>query len=73
MNGFLRFSGAVKRDPAIDKWLRGVRDELRPLAEALFARMWQSGDDVLELMHDGARSHAWRMLRSDTSMLSRIT
>jgi hypothetical protein len=53
MDGILRFSGTVKRDPAIDRWLRGVRDELRPLAEEWFARMRQSGADVRELMHDG--------------------
>jgi len=53
MNGLLRFSGAMKRDPAIDRWLRGQRDELRPLAEEWFARMRQCGDDVRELMHDG--------------------
>ena len=53
MNCLLRFTGAVKRDPAIDLWLRGRREELRPLAEAWFARMRQCGEDVLELMHDG--------------------
>lgn len=53
MNDLLRFSGAVKRDPAIDMWLRGQRDELRPLAEEWFARMRQCGADVRELMHDG--------------------
>ncbi len=50
----MRFPGAVKRDPAIDAWLRGQRDDLRPLAETWFARMRQCGDDVRELMHDGA-------------------
>src|SRR5262245_37463053 len=49
----LRFSGAVQRAPAIDRWLRGVREELRPLAEGWFARMRQCGADVRELMHDG--------------------
>src|SRR5258708_6410696 len=53
MNDILRFSGAVKRDPAIDKWLRGQRDELRPLAELWFSRMRQCGADVRELMHEG--------------------
>jgi hypothetical protein len=53
MNCFLRFSGAVKRDPAIDAWLHSQRDNLRPLAEAWFERMRQCGVDVLELMHDG--------------------
>jgi hypothetical protein len=31
MDDFLRFSGAVKRAPAIDKWLRRQRDESRLL------------------------------------------
>lgn len=53
MDCILRFAGAVKRDPAIDAWLRGLRDELRPIAEEWFARMRQCGDDVRELMHDG--------------------
>jgi hypothetical protein len=53
MDGFLRFSGAVKRNPAIDRWLRRQRDELRVFAEEWFARMRQCGDDVRELMHDG--------------------
>jgi hypothetical protein len=53
MDGFLRFSGAVKRDPAIDRWLRRQRVELRPFAEGWFARMRQCGADVRELMHDG--------------------
>jgi hypothetical protein len=53
MNRILRLTGAVKRDPAIDRWLRGLRDELRPLAAEWFARMRQCGADVRELMHDG--------------------
>jgi hypothetical protein len=53
MENFLRFSGAVKRDPAIDVWLRLQREELRPLVEEWFARMRQCGEDVRELMHDG--------------------
>src|SRR5262245_11828754 len=53
MNGLLRFSGAVKRDRAIDTWLSGQRDELRQFAEQWFARMRLCGADVRELMHDG--------------------
>lgn len=53
MPDLLRFSGAVKRDPAIDTWLRGQRAELRPIVETWFARMRQCGADVRELMHDG--------------------
>jgi hypothetical protein len=49
----LRFPSAAKHDPAIDRWLRGQRDDLRPFVEAWFARMRQCGGDVRELMHDG--------------------
>lgn len=54
MHDILRFPSAVKHDPAIDAWLRAQRDDLRPLVETWFARMRQCGDDVRELMHDGA-------------------
>jgi hypothetical protein len=49
----LRFPSAVRRDPAIDRWLCGQRDDLRPVIEEWFARMRCCGGDVLELMHDG--------------------
>jgi hypothetical protein len=49
----LRFSPAVKHDPAIDAWLRAQRDDLRPFVETWFLRMRQCGGDVRELMHDG--------------------
>ena len=49
----LRFPSAVRHDPAIDAWLRGQRDELRPLVETWFERMRACGADVRELMHDG--------------------
>lgn len=53
MDDVLRFPTAVRRAPAIDAWLRGVRDDLRPLATAWFAHMRACGPDVRELMHDG--------------------
>jgi hypothetical protein len=53
MNGMLRFSGAVKRDPAIDVWLNEKAHELGAIAQRWFARMRECGDDVRELMHDG--------------------
>ena len=53
MNGILRFNGAVKHASAIDAWLRGRPDDLRPLASQWFAKMRQCGGDVMELMHDG--------------------
>lgn len=54
MDGILRFPTAVKHDPAIDGWIRTEPDDLRPLVETWFGRMRQCGDDVRELMHDGA-------------------
>jgi hypothetical protein len=53
VDDILRFPTAVRRDPAIDVWLRAQRDELRPFVETWFARMRQCGGDVRELMHDG--------------------
>jgi hypothetical protein len=52
-NDILRFSGAVKRDPAVDAWLAERQTDLRSIAEKWFALMRQCGDDVRELMHDG--------------------
>ena len=53
MNGMLRFSGAVKREPAIDVWLNERVPELGAIAHKWFVRMRECGDDVRELMHDG--------------------
>ena len=53
MDDILRFPSAVRRDPAIDAWLRAQRDDLRPFVEMWFTRMRECGGDVRELMHDG--------------------
>ena len=53
MSPILRFSGAVKRDPAVQAWLNGQPEHLRAMARRWFERMRQCGDDVRELMHDG--------------------
>jgi len=53
MDDILRFPSAVKHDPAIDRWLRAQRDDLRPFVETWFTCMRQRGRDVRELMHDG--------------------
>jgi hypothetical protein len=44
----------VKRDAAVEAWLRAQRDDLRPLVQDWFAHMRNRGRDVRELMHDGA-------------------
>jgi len=53
MSLVLRFSGAVKRDPAVQAWLDGQPEHLRAIARPWFERMRECGDDVRELMHDG--------------------
>ena len=50
---FLRFNGAVERDPAIDAWMSEHRGELGAIAERWFEVMRNCGDEVRELMHDG--------------------
>ena len=50
---FLRFDGAVERDPAIDAWMAEHAGELGDLARQWFEKMRKCGDEVRELMHDG--------------------
>jgi hypothetical protein len=52
MDEILRFTGAVRRDPAIKAWFSGP-DELRHMVQPWFKRMRASGADVRELLHDG--------------------
>lgn len=49
----LRFTDAVKHDPAVAAWFAAQPSELRALATPSFARMRRCGRDVRELMHDG--------------------
>lgn len=53
MSPLLRFSGATKRDPAVQAWLEGQPAHLRAIARAWFERMRECGEDVREVMHDG--------------------
>ena len=53
MPSLLRFSGAVKREPAIDRWLDMQPGALGCIARTWFTRMRGCGADILELMHDG--------------------
>lgn len=53
MDDIMRFPTGVKHHAAIDVWLDGRRDDLRPLVKTWFAHMRQCGADVRELMHDG--------------------
>jgi hypothetical protein len=49
----LRFNGAVKRDPAIDAWMKEHAGELGAIAQQWFGVMRECGDEVRELLHDG--------------------
>lgn len=49
----MQFPGAVKRDPAVERWLREHSDDLGRIARHWFEVMRNCGDDVRELLHDG--------------------
>jgi hypothetical protein len=53
MEEFLRYTGSVRHDPAIETWLDQQPAELGAIARRWFARIRKCGDDVRELMHDG--------------------
>ena len=53
MTQLLRFSGSVKRDPAIESWMKARPGELGAIARHWFEVMRKRGDDVRELLHDG--------------------
>lgn len=51
---FLRFSGAVERHPAIEAWMQAHAGALGAIARQWFEAMRRCGDEVRELLHDGA-------------------
>src|SRR5690242_9076810 len=53
-DALLRFDGATKHDPTIDAYLIEKSADLSAIAREWFDRIRACGDDVLELMHDGA-------------------
>jgi len=53
MPALLMFSGSVKLEPAIDRWLDMQPSQLGSMARAWFTLMRQCGADVREPMHDG--------------------
>jgi hypothetical protein len=53
MSRLFRFSRVVRRDPAVEKWLRQGRGELGEIAKYWFDAMRRCGDDVRECLHDG--------------------
>ena len=50
----LTFDGAVERDPAIERWMKGRTGELGAIARRWFGVMRACGDEVREVFHDGA-------------------
>lgn len=48
-----RFPTAIKRDPAVELWMREHPGELGAIAQRWFEVMRNCGDDVRELLHDG--------------------
>lgn len=53
MSSFLRFNGASRRQPQIDRWFDSRRPELADIAREWFSKMRSCGEDVTELLHDG--------------------
>lgn len=45
---------AVRRDPAIAQWMKDHADDLGAIARRWFEVMRACGDDVREILHDGA-------------------
>src|SRR5258705_12398646 len=53
MSDLFRFPNSVKRDPAVDDWMKAHSDELGAIARQWFEVMRKCGSDVRELLHDG--------------------
>jgi hypothetical protein len=51
MGKLLRFPSSVKRDAAIEVWMREHSGELGAIAQRWFEIMRGCGDDVRELLH----------------------
>ena len=52
-NRLLRFPTAVRRDPAIERWIQAHSGGLGTIAQHWFEVIRNCGDDVRELLHDG--------------------
>jgi len=53
MDQLFRFPSALRRDPAIERWMRDHQGPLGTIAERWFEVLRGCGDDVRELLHDG--------------------
>src|SRR5690242_17427652 len=53
MSKLFRFSGAVNRDVAVERWFRDHRDDLGQVTRHWFEVIRNCGSEVRELLHDG--------------------
>ena len=53
MSQLFRLYGSVRRDPAVESWMREHAGELGVIARRWFEVMRDCGDDVREVLHDG--------------------
>jgi predicted DNA-binding protein (MmcQ/YjbR family) len=53
MAAVLRFTGGVRRDPAIERWFAGKPAVLQAIGQPWFERLRECGEDVRVLLHDG--------------------
>lgn len=53
MNQIFLFTESVRRDPAIEAWMKAHSGELGDIARNWFDVMRGCGEDVRELIHDG--------------------
>ena len=53
MDQLFRFPSAVRRDPAVERWMRDHDGPLGAIAQHWFDVLRGCGDDVRELLHDG--------------------
>jgi hypothetical protein len=53
-SGLFLFPRAVRRNPAVDLWMDAHPGPLGAIARRWFEVMRQCGDDVRDLLHDGA-------------------
>src|SRR5678816_4170623 len=53
MSQLMRFPSSVKRDAAIEVWMREHSGELGTIAQRWFEVMRDCADDVREVLHDG--------------------
>ena len=53
MRQLFLFPSAVKRDPAVERWMQAHSGELGQIAQRWFEVLRGCGDDVREVLHDG--------------------